>query len=307
MGSTVSGGFEMDSLRAPITSPTLDPPTSPARLWAEATYFVFRPHPTCGSRTKTIEQMLTILATKRDRLPPDAPPADRELLEIWEKEGAWEIRYRDQELASILEAEGLQPDRRLSALLHMEQEAREVLDGAILVAKRPVATKDDVAQYNTALNAWTNLQTKIAEAEADTRRRTFEQGNQDRWGDRYQEIFAGIMANYQGLGPQYEVLVSQLARQQVRVERAEASGRDVPLEETNESTKLTIALVGQLQKYTEATKSEAIRQEQQDAIMAVLRIVEGELSDYPNLWQRVAQRVHRLVTGAVPLPSGVGA
>lgn len=109
---------------------------------------------------------------------------------------------------------------------------------------------------------------------------------QGHWNRRYNALFALLYDQYDGLGPQYTILVQNTACSQVRLEQLIAAGCDLTEPGYQRATKDIRDWVQTLQRYTEAQKSETILVHQKQAIVKVLKVLEEYMLSYdPDLWK----------------------
>lgn len=265
--------------------------TITGREWAASVYPHFRRQ--AGSLPAALDAMLVVLRERRDLVPAVAPPPKLDLLQAWAMQDDWEGRF--QRLQAVEQAA---PGRQLQELMSRERQARDVLDDAYRRAMDEKASPADVSRWATALEAWTRASARLRE-EAEALRRVELEERADRiWTRRALRLEQELLREYGSLGAQYRILVRRLVSAEMRLERAEASGRMIDAAEYAELARTVRDLVAQLQKHTEATRTEAVRVEVQQAVATTLSIVERRLADRPTLWAEVVREVRQAIEGA---------
>ncbi len=183
-----------------------------------------------------------------------------------------------------------------AAALHRLQELQVDIFSAL--KNLPVGSQ----AYNFTLKSYAVLhkeiqaqQLKVQEASQALLQHIEERGHKQRWEQLAAQLLDQLMAAYGHLGPQYHILIRRLAFAEVRAQQMEEAGRA----DTDEWRKLAIEvrnLIASLQKYTEAEKREVVNTEVQQAVIAVLEIVEAQLANrYPLVWQQIVHQVEARV------------
>jgi len=63
--------------------------------------------------------------------------------------------------------------------------------------------------------------------------------------------------------------------------------------------KLHVSIINQIQKYTEAMKSESLYKQTQEVIEEVIRIFESHFGNsYPDVWKKAVVDIRKAVEGA---------
>jgi chromosome segregation ATPase len=151
----------------------------------------------------------------------------------------------------------------------------------------------------TAYNRWLETTQHARAAEAEVRKLRYEQPLAGVWKEKFEEIRERLQSEYTGLGPQYDLLCDNLASVSVRVRQLEESGRDYETSEYNELMKLYVTLTNQLQKYTEAMKSESINKQTQDVALKLVAVFERHFGQaYPVEWRTCVTEIKALEASA---------
>lgn len=173
-----------------------------------------------------------------------------------------------------------------------------LLDDALLdeLRKRRQKIADDVEAARKAgeVDAYIKLLPSLATVEDKLERfekrhiRLAREGpNHPAWQLRRSQLEARFLEFYGNRGPQYEVLVKHLVAAQIRFEQAEASGRDIDIDEFRKIMGASQSAITALQKFTESTKIDH-SEGRMEGIHAVLRIVEEIVSPvYPELYAQI--------------------
>lgn len=200
----------------------------------------------------------------------------------------------------------LDPTQRLKTVLdeleraHLELErARYELDDL------PPGTPDSTIELalrkqRNAYRRWFEIQAQATSLEQEARRRQLE--SLELYKHRFQQVHDDLMEHYGDLGPQYRLLVERMAAVDAKLNIIESSTRDVPPTELIELNKLHTSLMNQLQRYTEATKTESLTRQTQETIQQLMIIVEHRVSPAnPQLWREI---VHDVRTAVEQLAAG---
>ncbi len=264
-----------------------------ARTWAKEVYLKLRE---TRDASESLDFLVQIIQTRQAELPAHAPlPEQIKLLPLWGREDHWDDEHEARKAAKNLQDEALRLDKRLRDLLAVQAQARDILDLSYQAAESPDSNASEVARYKKALEAWTEVSAQVEVTEGKYRKAALETQNIQKWQTRFQEVSHSLLKEYGNLGPQYEILVAELARTVIKREQLDNSGREVSHEEWTKISSQIKDLTNQLQRYTEAVKTEVIKTATQDAILKTLEVVERALSDHPHLWASVVSEVRTAV------------
>ena len=154
-----------------------------------------------------------------------------------------------------------------------------------------------IADWNNHKELWKikrAVDHDIERLQQEIERRAAEQmnaGQPAKWKRREHKLFRELTAQYAGRGPVYELLCQRLAEITVLMEQRREAGSG----DADEYVKLMQAqnqTIAQLQKYTEATKSESLSKEAREVALGLMRVIEGIVAPRaPELWSDVVQGV----------------
>jgi hypothetical protein len=199
----------------------------------------------------------------------------------------------------------LEPRHRLGVILEELQRCADDLQRTRAYADSlgPAATPDQVAQAvrqaQLAYRRWYDVQTQALGLEQETRRRQLE--DLTHFQQQIDQTTEALLGEYGDLGPQYRLLVQRAAAVDTRLRLLERSGRDVSPNEYAELHRTHLSYVAQLQRYTEAQKSEVLTQQTQDTVQAVLLIIEHKVAPTnPQMWREIVTDVRHALAEAAP-------
>lgn len=197
----------------------------------------------------------------------------------------------------------IDPTERLKTVISEVKRAYEDLERSRFLADSlPSGTPDDVLQdferrTRNAYRRWYDAQHQAVQLEQETRRRKLE--SLSLYMRTYEDTRQSLMAEYGDLGPQYRMLVERMAAVDTRIKIVERSGRDVDPGEFSEMHKTHLSYVNQLQKFTEAQKTESLSKQTQDTVAAVMVIIEHRIAgENPQLWREIVGDVRKAIEAA---------
>ena len=192
---------------------------------------------------------------------------------------------------------------RLKTVISEVKRSKEDLDRSRYLADSlPSGTPDDVIQdaerrTRNAYRRWYDAQHQAVVLEQETRRRKLE--SLSLYLRQFEDTRDHLLREYGDLGPQYRMLVDRMAAVDTRIHVMERSGRDVDPSEFSELHKTHLSYVNQLQKYTEAQKSETLNKQTQDTVSAVMVIIEHRIANTnPQLWREIVGDVRKAIEAA---------
>jgi len=145
-------------------------------------------------------------------------------------------------------------------------------------------------------NRWFELTAQARNAEGEVRKRSLERPLSGHWSQEYNTLRQSLREEYDGLGPHYELLCDNCAAISIRLRQMEASGRDYDSGEYTDIHKLYLTYINQLQKYTEAMKSESINRQTQDVAERLVQIFERHFGNaYPVEWKTAVDELRQVV------------
>ena len=197
----------------------------------------------------------------------------------------------------------IDPTERLKTVISEVKRAKEDLDRSRYLADSlPSGTPDDIVQdaerrTRNAYRRWYDAQHQAVTLEQETRRRKLE--SLSLYLRQFEQTREELLREYGDLGPQYRMLVDRMAAVDTRIHVMERSGRDVDPGEFSELHKTHLSYVNQLQKYTEAQKSETLNKQTQDTVSAVMVIIEHRIANTnPQLWREIVGDVRKAIEAA---------
>lgn len=204
----------------------------------------------------------------------------------------------------ILQSPTLDPEVRLQLVIDAEQRAREEWQDCARVADDidPVTDPDLLEnarkELRNAYRRWYEISQQAQDLGEKFRRAKLELPRTAQWEAEYQQMLADFGAQYADGGPQYRLLSERVAGLSVRLKQMEASGRDFNQAEYNQTNASLLSFVNQLQRFTEAQKSETVSKEAQAVAESLLTIMERHVAvTYPELWNRIVVDVRRAMEG----------
>jgi hypothetical protein len=189
----------------------------------------------------------------------------------------------------------LDPLARLDVVLQQLARSRKDWDAAVVEADQAYENgraaevqRELQAVVRTAYDRWNEIS-----AQADKLAKDAHRGEpmDDGFEKEYQQTLEQLRDQFDG-GPHYELLCERVAGLHVRLKRMEANIREYPAVDHARLNQQLLSYINQLQKYTEAMKSESISKEAQGVAEKILLIVEKNLAtSYPELWRGVMREV----------------
>jgi YesN/AraC family two-component response regulator len=111
-----------------------------------------------------------------------------------------------------------------------------------------------------------------------------------RWAERLKVVRRMLLRQYDGLGPQYELLVERAARAAVRAEQADEVAEETEAQEHRALSREIRETIQALQKHTESTKQEVIDKHVNAQCALIVAIVEQVVQPQaPELWREVTE------------------
>lgn len=197
---------------------------------------------------------------------------------------------------SILEDPALDPENRLKLVLQALQRAQEEWDESCRVADDIDPEHADILEsarkdVRACYRRWFEIAQQAHDLSENLRRTSLELPMQSQFEREYTALLDELKEQFEG-GPHYDLLCERVARLHVRLKQMESSGRAYTPSEHAQLNNQLLSFVGQLQKYTEAMKSESISREAQAVAEQILAVVEKRLStSHPELWLDIMKDV----------------
>jgi len=197
----------------------------------------------------------------------------------------------------VLADEALDPESRLTTVLEQVHRLKEEWDEAQRVADDidPADQPEELSLARRAIRdayrRWYEVSAQATNLADEVRKATLEQPHTADWDTLHQDTLDSLREQFDG-GPHYDLLVERVAGLHVRLKRMESSGRDVPASEHAQLNAQLLGYINQLQKYTEAMKSESISREAQSVAERILGMVEKHCAvTYPELYLEIMKDV----------------
>ena len=207
-------------------------------------------------------------------------------------------------LPEILSNPALDPEVRLTLVIEAESRAREEWQDCARVADDidPVTDPDLLEsarkELRNAYRRWFEISQQAQDLGEKFRRAKLELPRTAKWEQDYQAMLHDFDVQYESGGPQYKLLCERVAGLTIRLRQMEASGRDFNQSEYNQTNASLLSFVNQLQRFTEATRTEAVSKEAQAVAEVLMGIMERHVSPtYPELWQRIVVDIRRAMEG----------
>jgi hypothetical protein len=205
----------------------------------------------------------------------------------------------------VLDDPSLDPATRLTFVLQALTRAQEEWDDAQRVADDidPVDQPDELALARRAIRdayrRWFEISGQASELAETVRRSHLELHSSQTWQRVRAALATQLKDQFEGGGPHYDLLCERTAALHVRLQQMESSGRDYSAQEHAALNTQMLAYINQLQKYTEAMKSESISREAQSVAETILSLVEKHCATtYPELWLGITRDVRATLEGA---------
>jgi hypothetical protein len=216
---------------------------------------------------------------------------------------------RDDEAPStrppVLDAPELDPEERLKLTLLALRRAFDEWDECQRIADDidPELDPDGLEQarrnIRNAYRRWSEIADQAQGQSENLRRKALELPSSPEYQAQYQHTLAQLQGQFIDGGPHYDLLCERVAGLHVRLRQMETSGRSYAPAEHSQLNSQLLAYINQLQKYTEAMKSESISRESQAVAEAILGLVQRRLAaSYPEMWDAIMHDVRGALEGA---------
>lgn len=205
---------------------------------------------------------------------------------------------------AVLDDPSLDPRERLRLVLEALARSHDEWDECQRVADDidPTDDPENLAlarrTIRDAYRRWFEISNQAAELAEKVRRSSMELHTSAYWQQTHDALLVQLKEQFDG-GPHYELLCERVAGLHVRLQQMESSGRDFTANEHATLNNQLLAYVNQLQKYTEAMKSESISREAQNVAEEILQLVERHCATtYPELWLGIMKDVRSALEAA---------
>ncbi len=215
-----------------------------------------------------------------------------------------EVAYQAKLLKAITESPQFAPIKQLQQLQEMMVAYDRMVQSAMDLMKatdedgKPVLSPRDMASCMKTIRSRMEMVDHANKIQDQARQRLIEAPAFTQYDDFFNEAKAELMEEYGDLGPQYRVLVDQLATLLTHQRLIQRSGRAVPLHEHMNLADKVRTLLNQLQRYTESTKQEITSEEANNLARRFLEVVERRTREQPQLFLDIVHDVKQLVGSA---------
>jgi hypothetical protein len=202
----------------------------------------------------------------------------------------------------LLSDPALDPNVRLKLVLeHLKRlrtEWEDACQACDALEESEVSRTDIHRARNEVRAAYARWDEVSAQADALARDLRRAAPDANRYEQLYRLTLAELKEQFDG-GPQYDLLCERAAALTARLRRMEDSAREFPAADHARLNQQLLSYINQLQKYTEAMKSETLSREAQGVAEQILMIVEKSLATtYPELWHSVMRDVRQALESA---------
>lgn len=225
---------------------------------------------------------------------------------MWALTDNWELAYRAVTTSTLLLDESFSAEREIIDLKKRRVQIQAIIDDVHNDATMPSDEKHAAqAAFLRHVSKLDEVQDRLRQVTHDASMRYAEHIATPRWATRRDQKLRDYRLAYQGKGPQYETLCERLADATVMIEILQSAPLTIDSTEYQRMNQTVVLLTNQLQKFTEATKTQAIKTEINEALGRFMDLMEELIApDHPQLWDSVVREVIRraggLISGEVP-------
>lgn len=197
----------------------------------------------------------------------------------------------------------LDPEARLKLVLVALKRAQDEWDDWQRTADDidPEDQPDELEQARretrNAYRRWSEIADQANQLAESLRRKKLEIPEGAAAQEEHARVYQELVQQFDG-GPHYRLLCQRVAALQVRLRQMETSGRSYSSAEHSHLNGQLLSYVNQLQKYTEALKTESISKESQAVAEAILGLVERHLAAQPDLYLAIMRDVRGVLESA---------
>lgn len=230
----------------------------------------------------------------------------------WAINDDWEEQFERSATVAQFNQETLRPEHQLSALIDSARSADTLLQKEMAVFLQQA--EDNLPLTLVQVQKMKLLQDSHAKALAavdrkaiEVQRRSLEIRLRPEAKQRYEEMVGALRTEYEGRGPQYEMLIQGTVRVHIYLDEMSASGRAFTLNEFESLSRLHMNYIERLQHYTEATKTEVFTKALNLASMQLIEMAEREFKDIvPDRWANFLQTVAAATGHIIDTPAASG-
>lgn len=185
----------------------------------------------------------------------------------------------------------------LEAVYDKIRETRELMDVLKERIDHGQERAGDLQNWTKLNQRYESLVTYYRAQMADQEKRSSEQTVAEFWDKERERLERKLLRQYGGKGEQYQVLCSALAPLATKLQQSYSGGIYLSTNEQNQIATTIQALIAQLQRHTESTKTETYAETKQ-AILGVLNIVERHLPGQTRTMEGIVGEVKRAILAA---------
>lgn len=227
---------------------------------------------------------------------------DTDKLIRWAVTDGWEEDFDRLATVEQFTDERLRPEHQLSILIDQARDAGELLAREVERMKElkdETLAMSDVQKLKLLQDATFKALDAVDKKAIEVQRRSLEIRLAPDQKSEFDTLVAKLREEYEGRGPQYEMLIEGAARVHVYLQQMFKSGRSFTQNEFGELSRLHMNYIERLQHYTEATKTELWQAHINIAVVAVMEIFERQFKELaPETWDETVRMVAR-ATGAI--------
>lgn len=222
----------------------------------------------------------------------------------WHMQESWEHAYRAIRSLQLANDERISNAVLLSDLIERRQQihdiVREAYDDSTNPQLDPASKSKAQQRYVTLSMEMDKVNDRVEAALIRVSGSFADTSALPKWVAVKDQIVGDLRDTYAAKGPQYELLIERTAAAILLQKQMEDAPAAIRPQEYARLSVTVVTLINQLQKYTEATKSQAVREEVQEALVSFMKIVENIVApEAPSLWNRVVQEVVRRAGGTL--------
>lgn len=171
------------------------------------------------------------------------------------------------------------------------QRAKRLMDMAYEQASADGSDPKDRQRYFNASQVWSRLIDQFSREQQRVEAMERDQQLSAAWQQEADDLAAHLTARYERYGPHYILLCQSVAPLVIKLRKSYSGGIRLTPSEQTDLLRAIMQIVGQLQKHTESTKTEAGMSH--DIATRVLKVVEAHLVQQPNTWAEIVQDVRK--------------
>lgn len=212
----------------------------------------------------------------------------------------WDDDVDRAQVSEQFATDALRPEAQLNALLQRADDANTLLEREMALINRNPDERlslSVVQRLKLLQDSYYKALDAVAKKSVEVQRKNMEIKLRPEAQKSYHELVSRLAVEYEGRGPQYDMLIEGAARVHVYLQEMYNAGRAFTMNEFEALSRLHMSYVERLQHYTEATKSEVFETKLNVAIVVIMEMAEREFKDFaPDRWGNFVERV-QIATG----------